>query len=93
MDLIIDIIFGAVVPFVLLVVVGYLIKNYRSNDVIAWVKIAVKAAEQIFEHGANKEKFEYVASFISEKFKISAKDLEKLIESAVYEINNEETKE
>ena len=84
--MIIDIILGAIVPFILLVVAGYLIKTHRTDEVVRWVTIAVKAAEQIFEHGDNKAKLDYVTSFISEKFKISAEDLEKLIESAVYEL-------
>lgn len=84
--MIIDILLGAVVPFILIVVSSYLIKTYRSDDVVQWVKIAVKAAEQIFEHGDNKAKFEYVETYILEKFKISKDDLEKLIESAVYEL-------
>lgn len=88
--MIIDIILGVIVPFVLLVVAGYLIKTHVNDDITKWVKIAVKAAEQIYEHGDNQAKFEYVFSFIEEKFKISKEDLESLIESAVYEINKEQ---
>jgi hypothetical protein len=84
--MIIDILLGAVVPFVLIVVASYLILTHRSDEVMTWVKIAVKAAEQIFEHGDNKAKLDYVTSYISRKFKISPEDLEKLIESAVYEL-------
>jgi hypothetical protein len=86
-----NIILGYVVPFVLLVIAGYLIKHYRDDNVIKWVKIAVKAAEQIYngdKQGA--EKFEYVKAWISKKFQISEKDLKNLIESAVYEINKEQ---
>ena len=84
--MIVDILLGAVVPFILLVAAGYLIKTHRSDDVVMWVKIAVKAAEQIFEHGMNDEKFTYVASFISEKFNLTEDELVNLIESAVYEL-------
>ena len=84
--MIIDIILGAIVPFVLLVLAGYLIKTHRSEEVVKWVTIAVKAAEQLFEHGDNNAKFEYVERFIAEKFKISKEDLDNLIESAVYEL-------
>lgn len=90
--MIIDVILGVIVPFVLLVLAGYLIKTHRNDEVMKWVKIAVRAAEQIFEHGDNAAKFDYVVSFIAEKFKISTEDLGNLIESAVYEINKEETK-
>lgn len=84
--MIIDILLGVIIPFVLLVVSGYLIKTYRSDSVVKWVKIAVNAAEQIFEHGDNAAKFEYVETFVSEKFKISKEDLKNLIESAVHEL-------
>mgnify|MGYP002519975224 CR=1 FL=1 len=84
-----NIILGAIIPFVLLIVAGYLILNYRNDNVIKWVKIAVKAAEQIYkESGKGKEKFEYVSKWISEKFKIPEEDLKNIIESAVFELNN-----
>ena len=87
----INLIFGVIIPFVLLVIAGYLIKTFRDNNVIKWVGIAVRAAEQIYkESGMGKEKFEYVSSWIAEKFKISETELKNLIESAVFEINKEE---
>lgn len=87
----INIILGGIVPAILLIVSGYLIKQYRDDNVIKWVKIAVRAAEQIYnEQGKGAEKLEYVKSWISEKFKISEKDLTNIIESAVYEINKEQ---
>lgn len=87
---ILNIILGVVVPFILLVVAGYLIKTYRSDDVIKYVKIAVSAAEQIYnQSGMGKEKFEYVKTWIADKFKISETDLKNLIESAVYELNKD----
>ena len=61
----INLIFGVIIPFVLLVIAGYLIKTFRDNNVIKWVGIAVRAAEQIYkESGMGKEKFEYVSSWI-----------------------------
>lgn len=85
-----NIIFGAVIPLVLLIVVFYLIKNYRDDSVIKWVKIAVNAAEQIYNaSGQGKEKFAYVSEWISKKFKISEADLKNIIESAVYELNEQ----
>ena len=87
----INMILGAIIPIALLVVAGYLIKTYRDDNVIKWVKIAVKAAEQIYNaSGQGKEKFEYVSKWISEKFKISEADLKNLIESAVFELKKEE---
>lgn len=90
--MVINVILGYIVPFILLVAAGYLLKVYRSAEVVKWVGIAVKAAEQIFAHGENSEKFQYVSEWISKKFNISETDLKNLIESAVYELNNTETK-
>ena len=87
----INIILGAIIPLALLVVAGYLIKTYRDDNVIKWVKIAVKAAEQIYNaSGQGKEKFEYVSKWISEKFNIPEADLKNLIESAVFELKKDE---
>lgn len=96
--MIVNIILGAIVPLILLIVAGYLIKTFRNNEVIKWVGIAVKAAEQIYTaSGMGKEKFAYVSEWISNKFNISEADLKNLIESAVYELNkpylNDEKKE
>ena len=85
----INVILGYVLPFVLLVVAGYLIKNFRDEKVIKYVGVAVKAAEQLFkDKGMGKEKLEYVKKWVSNKFKISEEDLTNLIESAVYELNS-----
>ena len=87
----INIILGAIIPIALLVVAGYLIKTYRDDNVIKWVKIAVKAAEQIYNaSGQGKEKFAYVSKWISEKFNIPEADLKNLIESAVFELKKDE---
>lgn len=85
--MVIDIILGYIVPLILIVAAGCLVKVYRNEEVVRWVEIAVKAAEQIFAHGENAEKFKYVSEWISKKFKISEADLKNLIESAVYELN------
>jgi hypothetical protein len=87
--MLINIILGGIVPLALLIAAGYLIKTYRDDNVIKWVKIAVESAEQIFKHGENTEKFQYVAEWISNKFKISEADLKNIIESAVYELNKQ----
>jgi hypothetical protein len=84
-----NIILGYILPFVLLVFASYLIKNFRDVRILKWVEIAVKAAEQMYTApGKGKEKFDYVANWISEKFNIPKEDLKNLIESAVYEINS-----
>ncbi len=91
--MIVNIILGGIVPLVLLVVAGYLVKTYRDSNVIKWVGIAVRAAEQIYKHGENAAKFQYVKDWISNKFKISEADLKNLIESAVYVMNCENEKQ
>ena len=91
--MVVDIILGYIAPLVLLVVAGYLLKTFRSSEVMRWVEVAVRAAEQIYNgSGQGKEKFAYVSEWISKKFKISEADLKNIIESAVYELNNTETK-
>lgn len=91
--MVVDIILGYIAPLVLLVVAGYLLKTFRSSEVMRWVEVAVRAAEQIYNgSGQGKEKFAYVSEWISKKFKISEADLKNIIESAVYELNKTETK-
>ena len=86
--MIINIICGVILPIILIIIAGYLAFTYRTEDVVKWVNIAVKAAEQIYNApGQGKEKFDYVATWVSEKFNIPKEDLKNLIESAVYEIN------
>ena len=89
-----NIILGYIIPFVLLVVAGYLIKNFRDDKAMKWITIAVRAAEQIYkDSGMGKEKFAYVVEWISNKFNISETDLKNFIESAVYELNEEKKKQ
>ena len=90
--IIVNFILGVILPFVLFVVAGYLILTYRDERILNYVRIAVKAAEQLYSATENKEKFEYVAKWISAKFKISTEDLKNLIESAVYELKSDKVK-
>ena len=86
----VDLILGVVTPFVLFVIGFYLMKRFRNDNIMKYVTIAVKAAEQIFNaSGQGKEKFAYVVKWITEKFKISEEDLKNPIESAVYELNKD----
>ena len=85
----VNVILGVILPFILLLIAGYLLFTFRDEKVLKWVNIAVKAAEQIYNAPSQgKEKFDYVADWISAKFKIPKEDLKNLIESAVYELNN-----
>lgn len=62
-------------------------KTQREN-VYAIIKLAVQAAEQIFNKGGQGiEKYDYVVKYIKNMgVKISEKDLKVLIESAVKEL-------
>ena len=92
--MIVNVILGVILPFILLLIAGYLILRYRDEKVLKWVGIAVKAAEQIYNSpGQGKEKFAYVTAWISEKFNIPEEDLKNLIESAVYELNTASNKD
>ena len=87
--MVVNIIYGYVFPFILLVIAGYLIKTFRDEKVIKWVGIAVGAAEQMFKgDGRGKEKYAYVEKWISEKFNISPDELTNIIEGAVFELNS-----
>lgn len=88
--MLINFILGGALPIILFVCGFYLIKTYRDDNVIKWVRMAVTAAEQIYKgDGKGAEKFAYVEKWISEKFRISPKDLKNIIESAVFEVNKE----
>ena len=92
--MVVNVVLGYILPLVLLIVAGYLVKIYRSDEIVKWVNVAVEAAEQIYNgSGQGKEKFAYVSEWISKKFKISETDLKNIIESAVYELNSTKTKE
>lgn len=61
----------------------------QREDINAWVKIAVTAAEQIYrETGKGKEKKAYVLKFLEEKnLKIDEESVDLMIESAVKNMN------
>lgn len=63
----------------------------QREALMAWVKIAVEAAEQIFNgEGRGDEKKKYVAAFLEEKgFKIDWHSVDAAIEAAVRQINSE----
>ena len=67
----------------------------QRNEIEAWVKIAVTAAEQIFkETGTGQQKKEYVLNFLAEKnLRIDSESLDLMIESAVISMNEAWIKE
>ena len=61
----------------------------QQKEINAWVKIAVSAAEQIFNgSGRGEEKKAYVIAWLKEHgVKVDETELDALIEAAVYELN------
>jgi len=89
-------IINAILALVAVLITYYLIPWIKAKttaeqqaEINAWVKIAVMAAEQLFNgSGRGKEKKEYVVKFIESKgFLIDAAELDKLIEAAVLAVN------
>lgn len=62
----------------------------QQEELAAWVKIAVAAAEQIFTgSGRGAEKKEYVLEWLtSRNIKVDEDRLDAMIESAVYALKN-----
>lgn len=62
----------------------------QQQEINSWVKIAVFAAEQIFNgSGRGDEKKAYVQNFLAERgFKLDEARVDALIESAVFEMKN-----
>lgn len=84
----VDVIIKLIIPLLCTVITAYIIPYLKEKKLYNAVKTAVQAAEQIYkESGMGEQKFEYVKSWLNEKFSISADDLKNIIESAVYELN------
>lgn len=62
----------------------------KFNDISKWVRIAVNAAEQIYnESGMGEVKKEYVLEFLKKKgITMDIDSVDALIESEVYKLNN-----
>ena len=76
-----------------MVVIPYIRKKTNKEEQIQineWIKIAVKAAEQIYKgSGRGEEKKKYVLDWLANhNIKIDEDAIDAMIESAVYEINN-----
>lgn len=61
----------------------------QREEINAWVKIAVQAAEQLYKGaGQGEQKKQYVLDYLASKgFTIDADSIDKMIEAAVLEIN------
>ena len=92
----------AIITLLVAVITAFVIPYIKSKlsenelaEIIKWVKIAVQAAEMIYnETGMGKEKKKYVETFLTEhNIKVDIEQLDALIESAVLELKKElETK-
>lgn len=87
---------NAVIAVVAVAITAYLVPWIRSRttaaqreEINAWVKIAVQAAEQIYRgSGKGPERKQYVLDFLAQKnLKIDLSELDKMVEAAVLEIN------
>ena len=88
-----EVIFKSIVSIAIAIVTYYIVPILKEKKLYSAVEIAVRAAEQIFkESGMGKEKFEYVANWITDTFNIDETALKNIIESAVFELNAEKEK-
>ena len=64
------------------------IEAQKLTQILNWVKIAVNAAEQIYnESGMGEKKKEYVLNFLQQKgYTLDPEKIDAMIESAVYSI-------
>lgn len=62
------------------------IEAQKLTQILNWVKIAVNAAEQIYnESGMGEKKKEYVLNFLQQKgYTLDPEKIDAMIESAVY---------
>lgn len=89
--MIIEAIITLIVAIATTFIIPYIKKKMSAedlNEIIKWVKIAVKAAEMIYkESGMGKEKKAYVECFLNEHgIKYDAEQIDALIESAVHDL-------
>ncbi len=98
MNIDITAIINAVIALAAAVISTFLIPWIRSKtageqreQLIAWVKIAVAAAEQIYVGtGRGKEKKQYVIDFLAKNgFTVNTQSVDAAIEAAVQQLNNE----
>lgn len=87
---------NAVIALIAAVVTAFVIPWIKSKttaqqreDMIAWVKIAVSAAEQIFGEKKGAEKKQYVLNFLEENgFSVDDESVNAAIEAAVKQLNS-----
>ena len=90
---IVEAILALVAVVITSIVIPYIKKRTtteQQKEIVAWVKIAVAAAEQIYVGtGRGPEKKMYVVEWLADRnISIDTNEIDALIESAVYELNN-----
>ena len=90
---IVEAIIGLVAVVITSIVIPYIRKKTtteQQKELVAWVKIAVTAAEQIYAGvGRGAEKKQYVLDWLDDRsITIDANKIDALIEAAVYDLNN-----
>lgn len=61
----------------------------KYNEILKWVMIAVKAAEQLYDSSNGSEKKKYVLEYMeSQGFEIDTEALDNMIESCVLELHS-----
>ncbi len=83
------ILMGAVFTYLLVPYIKSKTTAVQYENIVHWVTVAVKAAEQVFnEGGMGERKKQYVIDFLNNKgILISMDDLNILIEAVVHELN------
>lgn len=92
---------NAVITLIAAIVTTFLIPWIKSKidaaklaQIVEWVGIAVRAAEQIYnESGMGEKKKQYVLDFLASKgFTLDPNSINAMIEAAVKELNIEQNK-
>ena len=92
---------NAVIALIAAIITTFLIPWIKSKidaaklaQIVEWVGIAVRAAEQIYnESGMGEEKKQYVLDFLADKgFTLDPNSINAMIEAAVKELNIEQNK-
>lgn len=90
-------IFEIIITVLSALITGFLIPSLKNKlsaekreQLLYWVNIAVKAAEQLYGSKTGKQKKEYVVSFLLSKgIVFDVDEVTALIESEVYKLSNE----
>ena len=92
---------NAVIALIAAIITTFLIPWIKSKidaaklaQIVEWVGIAVRAAEQIYnESGMGEKKKQYVLDFLASKgFTLDSNSINAMIEAAVKELNIEQNK-